>query len=213
MPAALSTFFPPVASCSSRHLPSCGSRFASHPICPPLLPRRKRILDLKAQAEPDNELKIPSQPPKSSTLAPSLWLTREAAVEAQLKALKHNNFPSIDHGIEVLYRFTNFDPFARSNYFGVNLDLGQFERFRRIFYTKCYKTLLNHTESTVISSLEVAEDVWVVRVVVRNDWRKGEENTYSFTMKRRLGGYKDGMWFTQALNCDECDDKNMYGVI
>lgn len=29
------------------------------------------------------------------------------------QALSQNNVPHIDHGIEALYRFTNFDPFAR----------------------------------------------------------------------------------------------------
>ena len=167
---------------------------------------------MQVHAEHDNDLRIP-QPPKSNSLAPSLWLTREAAVEAQLKALQHNNFPTIDHGIEVMYRFTNFDPFARSNYFGVNLDLGQFERFRRIFYTKCYLTLLSHTEHKMVSSLEIEEDQWIVRVLVRNDWRKGEENIYEFTMKQRQGGKYDGFWFTDALKCDQCDDKHVYGVI
>lgn len=30
--------------------------------------------------------------------------------------------------VQVLYKFANFDPFARSSYFGRSLDLGQFER-------------------------------------------------------------------------------------
>lgn len=63
---------------------------------------------------------------------PSLELSREAAVQTQLDALKRNSQPYRDHGIEVLYRFSSFDPFLRSNYFGRSLDLGQFERFRRI---------------------------------------------------------------------------------
>lgn len=56
----------------------------------------------------------------------------------------------------MLYRFAGFDPFARSRYFGCSLDLGQFERFRRIFYTPCFSALLNHTSHTVLSQLEVA---------------------------------------------------------
>lgn len=31
------------------------------------------------------------------------------------QALKHNNFPTIDHGIETLYRFAGFDPWDRSS--------------------------------------------------------------------------------------------------
>ncbi len=36
----------------------------------------------------------------------------------QLAALAQNDKPAYDHGIEVLYRFANFDPFSRSKYFG-----------------------------------------------------------------------------------------------
>lgn len=95
------------------------------------------------------ELELP-KPRKPGKLEPSYWLSREEAVEAQLKvccftgallanaahftcsmclacerlktlpvplpqALKHNNFPTIDHGIETLYRFAGFDPWDRSS--------------------------------------------------------------------------------------------------
>ncbi len=59
-----------------------------------------------------------------------------------LQALAANNKPYPDHGIEVAYRFAGFDPFARSQYFGISLDLGQFERYRRIFYTPLYRVRL-----------------------------------------------------------------------
>jgi hypothetical protein len=35
-----------------------------------------------------------------------------------MQALRDNNVPRVDHGIEVLYRFAAFDPFQRSHYFG-----------------------------------------------------------------------------------------------
>lgn len=35
-----------------------------------------------------------------------------------LQALQQNDLPTADHGVEVLYRFADFDPFARSCYFG-----------------------------------------------------------------------------------------------
>lgn len=72
------------------------------------------------------ELNWETPPPlrRSNKLSPSLLLTREAAMEAQLKALKNNNFPTSDHGLEVMYRFAGFDPWQRSVYFGRSLDLG-----------------------------------------------------------------------------------------
>jgi hypothetical protein len=37
----------------------------------------------------------------------------------QMQALRHNDKPYADHGIEVLYRYSNLvDPFQRSCYFG-----------------------------------------------------------------------------------------------
>lgn len=148
---------------------------------------------MAAQMEPEafsENLRVPG-PPESPHLAPSFWLSREDAVQAQLQALHQNNFPYGDHGIEVLYRFAGFDPWQRSTYFGRSLDLGQFERFRRILYTKCFTALVGHTESQVLSQLEVAEDVWKVRVLVKNGYRK-EEGVYEFTMQRRFGGKYDG---------------------
>ena len=123
----------------------------------------QRTYQIHAQADPEN-LRVPQQPPKTGTLAPSLWLSREDAVEAQLKALQHNNFPTADAGIEIMYRFADIDPWSRSTYFGRSLDLGQWERFRRVFNTKCFTTLLNHSEHHFISSLEVSEDVWKVGI-------------------------------------------------
>jgi hypothetical protein len=49
----------------------------------------------------------------------------EEAVEYQLEALKYNDQPRQDYGIEVMYRFAGFDPFERSTYFGRQFDLGQ----------------------------------------------------------------------------------------
>ena len=37
---------------------------------------------------------------------------------APMQALKENSTPYVDHGIEVMYRFANFDPFQRASYFG-----------------------------------------------------------------------------------------------
>ena len=68
--------------------------------------------------------------------------------------MRLNDEPYSDHGIEVLYRFAAFDPFLRSDYFGRRLDLGQFERFRRVVHMPAFATLLRHERATVLSSLE-----------------------------------------------------------
>ena len=87
--------------------------------------RSPRATQLRTCAQLDPEsLRVPA-PPEPPHLSPSFWLSREEAVEAQLAALKQNHYPTSDHGIEVLYRFSGFDPWERSTYFGRSLDLGK----------------------------------------------------------------------------------------
>ena len=131
-----------------------------------------------------------------------LELSAEAAVEVQMNAFANNNEPYVDHGIEVAYRFADFDPLTQPHtYFGRNLDLGQFERFRRIFHTQAYRVLLKHEGHTVVSSLQVEERRFKQRVHVRG-FRTGEEGTFEFTLVQKLGGLRDGYWYVSSLLAD-----------
>ncbi|CAI5471621.1 unnamed protein product [Closterium sp. Yama58-4] len=80
----------------------------------------------------------------------------EEAVRQQLCALQRNDDPYPDHGVEVMYRFAGFDPFERSRYFGPRFDLGQFERFRRLFHHTHYRVLLSHKRHRLLSSFYVS---------------------------------------------------------
>ncbi|XP_048332004.1 uncharacterized protein LOC107409207 isoform X2 [Ziziphus jujuba] len=122
----------------------------------------------------------------------------EEAVQCQLDALKYNDQPRQDYGIEVMYRFAGFDPFERSTYFGPFFDLGQFERFRRIFHHSTYRVLLGHKERKILSSLSVEENRFKQRVWIRGS-RPEEEETFQFTMVQRVGGSWDGYWLTESL--------------
>ena len=61
------------------------------------------------------------------SLGPALDLSPDDALRMQMDALRDNDAPYRDHGVEVLYRFADIDPFARSSYSGRSQDLGQFE--------------------------------------------------------------------------------------
>ncbi|KAI3438811.1 hypothetical protein D9Q98_001228 [Chlorella vulgaris] len=130
----------------------------------------------------------------------------------QLQALHNNHSPHSDAGIEVLYRFAGFDPFQRTSYFGVTLDLGQYERFRRIMYTPYFVSLLNLSDWELISSLEVSETQWVARVHVVNAYRK-EARNYLFWMEQRIGSKYDGVWYCSKLLAEGLTPKTLYGVI
>lgn len=97
-----------------------------------------------------------------------------------------------------MYRFAGFDPFERSTYFGPFFDLGQFERFRRIFHHSTYRVLLGHKERKMLSSLFVEENRFKQRVWIRGS-RPEEEEIFQFTMVQRVGGSWDGYWLTESL--------------
>ncbi|XP_026662320.2 uncharacterized protein LOC103711889 isoform X3 [Phoenix dactylifera] len=122
----------------------------------------------------------------------------EEAVQCQLEALKYNDQPRQDYGIEVMYRFAGFDPFERSTYFGPFFDLGQFERFRRIFHHSTYRVLLCHKERKILSSLWVKENRFKQRVWIQGS-RPEEEEIFQFTVVQRVGGSWDGYWLTESL--------------
>ncbi|OIW15064.1 hypothetical protein TanjilG_13991 [Lupinus angustifolius] len=135
---------------------------------------------------------------KKRPSGPRLDFSAEDAVNFQLQALKHNDQPRQDYGIEVMYRFAGFDPFERSTYFGPFFDLGQFERFRRIFHHSTYRVLLGHKERKIMSSLFVEENKYKQRVWIRGS-RPEEEEIFQFTMVQRVGGCWDGYWLTESL--------------
>ncbi|XP_020885036.1 uncharacterized protein LOC9316755 isoform X2 [Arabidopsis lyrata subsp. lyrata] len=120
------------------------------------------------------------------------------AVRHQLDALKYNDHPRDDYGIEVMYRFAGFDPFERSTYFGPFFDLGQFERFRRIFHHSSYRVLLSHKDRKILSSLFVEENRFKQRIWIQGN-RPEEEEIFEFTMFQRIGGSWDGYWLTESL--------------
>ncbi|XP_073006980.1 uncharacterized protein [Typha latifolia] len=135
---------------------------------------------------------------KKKPFGPRLNFTSEEAVQCQLDALKYNDQPRQDYGIEVMYRFAGFDPFERSAYFGPHFDLGQFERFRRIFHHSTYRVLLSHKERKILSSLWVEENRFKQRVWIQGS-RPEEEEIFQFTMVQRIGGSWDGYWLTESL--------------
>ncbi|KAH9605334.1 hypothetical protein KSS87_002754 [Heliosperma pusillum] len=159
---------------------------------------------------------------KKRPLGPRLMFSAEEAVCHQLDALKYNDQPHQDYGIEVMYRFAGFDPFERSTYFGPHFDLGQFERFRRIFHHSSYRVLLGHKERKILSSLCVKENRFKQRIWVRGT-RPAEEEIFEVTMVQclpcreklllRVYVYREGRaceftWGKYGQGPDETKNKN-----
>ncbi|KAJ6816798.1 uncharacterized protein M6B38_415850 [Iris pallida] len=168
---------------------------------PPLPTRRINIRACSSSADvpvPDSLSSEWLESRRKKPLGPRLNFSAEQAVECQLDALKFNDQPRQDYGVEVMYRFAGFDPFERSTYFGPFFDLGQFERFRRIFHHSTYRVLLGHKERKVLSSLWVKENRFKRRVWIQGS-RPEEEEVFQFTMVQKIGGSWDGYWLTESV--------------
>ena len=64
------------------------------------------------------------------------------------------------------------------------LDLGQFERFKRVFATPWFGPLLGHTSSTVVSRLPLTENIWRARLLVQHGRDGTEEAIFEMTLMR-----------------------------
>ncbi|XP_066368774.1 uncharacterized protein [Miscanthus floridulus] len=120
---------------------------------------RTQCRELPLSGKPYSRLCNARRPRLEPRTLRSQTFSAEEAVEYQLESLKYNYQPHQDYGIEVMYRFAGFDPFERSTYFGRQFDLGQFERFRRLFHHSSYRVLLGHKERNILSSLWVEESL------------------------------------------------------
>lgn len=65
-----------------------------------------------------------------------------------------------------------------------SLDLGQFERFKRVFFTPWYQPLVGHESSAVLSQLPVTRDCLMSRVLVRHGLSGDKSATYEVTLRR-----------------------------
>jgi hypothetical protein len=86
---------------------------------------RRYIVNAQNHEHGYDRIPLSRQTDCKKLIGPSLQYSNLESLEVQLSALKNNNDPYLDHGIEVLYRFAGIDPWSRSNYFGRSLDLGR----------------------------------------------------------------------------------------
>lgn len=215
--------FAPARAAPGRAAPGRAAPAAARPFSAPRPRRRPAPPPPRAEPSPDPidalRARMPraGAPPPGAEAGPSLWLSPEAAVVAQLTALRACDAPYRGAGIETCYRHADIDPWRRSNYFGPPLDLGQFERYRRIFYTPFFQVLVRNTEFELLSALATDEDAWSARVRVRSARPMPacrDEGVFVFQLRRKVGGRWDGIWFTERLvNEDEACARSLYGVI
>lgn len=124
----------------------------------------------------------------------------EETLDVLLHALQSNarTGPRKDDGIDALYAFANLDIWALTHrFFGKKMDLGQFERFKRVIVANPYDILLRDYHSNILSALHVTPDVYVTRRAFEID---GVVTVFTFTMSRTaFGGQKGRAWMVDSI--------------
>jgi len=89
-------------------------------------------------------------------------LSPDTMLSALLDALRDSRR---DDGIEALYNFAGIDVWSvRHTFFGRVMDLGQFERFKRVIAMQPYDAMLRHTRRSVLAALTLGPNTYVARV-------------------------------------------------
>lgn len=123
----------------------------------------------------------------------------EETLDVLLHALRENtrSGPRKDDGIDALYVFANLDIWALTHrFFGKKMDLGQFERFKRVIAASPYDVLLRDYRMNTLSALRI-DDSYVSRRKFEED---GQITVFTFTLKKtEFGGGRDRAWMVDSI--------------
>jgi hypothetical protein len=118
---------------------------------------------------------------------PSPSLSPEAVVRLQLDALRHNDEPYPNSGIETAFVFAS--PAVRRV-------VGPFGRFSKLLRSEQYEPLLGF-DRVGTTPIEVADDDARQEVTVVD--HDGHETVYEFRVARQVAGRFVDCWLTEAV--------------
>jgi len=128
-------------------------------------------------------------------------LSPEETLSALLDALRENvhTGPSADDGIDALYAFANVDVWSIGHsFFGKSMDLGQFERFKRVLITNPYQSLLGHLERENISALRVDKSHYLSRFRVLDSVGR-THSVFSFSLSESMLANGGQSWMVDSI--------------
>lgn len=124
----------------------------------------------------------------------------EETLEELLTALRENSWtgPMKDDGIDALYAFANVDVWELTHrFFGRKMDLGQFERFKRVISANPYAILLSAHNRQVLSAIHVAGETYICRI--RFDAPRRDSSVFTFTLSRAAFGDNNNSWMVDSI--------------
>lgn len=111
----------------------------------------------------------------------------EAVIQLQLDALRANDDPYTDSGIETAFVFAS--P-------GVRRVVGPFDRFAKVIRSKRYESLVDFDRVGTTPIERFGDDARQEVTVVDSD---GHETVYEFRVARQTAGKLTGCWLTEAV--------------
>lgn len=118
---------------------------------------------------------------------PDPSLSPEAVVQLQLDALRANDDPYADSGIETAFVFAS--PAVRRV-------VGPFDRFAKVVRSERYESLLDFDRVGTTPIERAGDDARQEVTVVDGD---GRETVYEFRLARQVTGKLAGCWLTEAV--------------
>ena len=120
-------------------------------------------------------------------LQPSAEFSPQQVVEILLDALRNNNQPVEDAGIELTFRFA-----APSN----RASTGPIERFKTMVKSPAYRDLINHSVYEM-GQIRIFQDHALIPIVVTA--HDGHTAAYMFRLGKQTLQPYDGAWMTEAV--------------
>ena len=118
---------------------------------------------------------------------PDASLSPRDVVSIQIEALKNNDIPYENRGIEVTFNFAS--PANKRM-------TGPFESFKVMVRSPTYGPMINHRNATY-ENLKVKGDVAQVDVIMMS--KDGENVGYRFILSRQHGNQYEGSWMTDTV--------------
>ncbi|MEM6531054.1 MAG: DUF4864 domain-containing protein [Myxococcota bacterium] len=118
---------------------------------------------------------------------PSPQLSPKQVVEAQLEALRANDSPRKDSGIEVAFRFA-----SPAN----KIATGPLKKFKTIVRSEAYAPMIDHSTHE-FGEVELLEDTAAVPVILTAS--DGRQFGYVFLLGRQRGGPLRDCWMTDGV--------------
>ncbi len=118
---------------------------------------------------------------------PDPSLSPQDVVSIQIEALRHNDTPYVNRGIEVTFNFAS----------PANKRLtGPLERFEEMVQNPTYGPMINHRDASY-ENLVVEGDFAKIDVILTS--KDGEYLGYRFILSRQYGNRYEGSWMTDAV--------------